>query len=375
MTQDLQVFKIPNVDNDIFKNDNDKFESDYQSKPLFSLGFHSFIHRTKSKMDKTNKLEIKSKFYLVVNPFEHKVSNYDNSISDVTKEYLNLKDTNILTRAFYKMWEILMLFDIADSKKLTYGALAEGPGSFLQAVYYYRQKIQGNDLKNDKYHGITLHSESGSVPDMSSDFKKFLDKKNPGLFNLHSTVSKKDITKDKDNGDLTQLNTINNFAKGKLCDLVTADGGFNWKDENYQEQEAYQLIMGEILTAIKIQNKGGHFVLKVFDIFTPITTKLLSILTDFYEEIYIHKPYMSRSSNSEKYIICKRFKFSRDKDLESKIKYLETMLENLQSTIYVNNLVSNYKLDDDLKSTIRFMNIKLVNVQQMQINKIIEYID
>ena len=52
-----------------------------------------------------------------------------------------------------------------------------------------------------------------------------------------------------------------------------------WIDENYQEQEAYKLILGEIITAFKVQEKGGSFVLKLFEIYTDISIKMISILS------------------------------------------------------------------------------------------------
>jgi hypothetical protein len=214
---------------------------------------------------------------------------------------------------------------------------------------------------------------------MSSEFDKYMNKKHPGIFTVHETVPKSQTEKSsKDNGDLTNLKTIDNFAKHfseSKADLVTADGGFDWKDENYQEQEAYKLIMGQILGAVKIQAKGGNFVLKIFDIFTPITIKFLYILGNLYEDVFIHKPFTSRSSNSEKYIICKKFKFDHDKKLDIKITFLETMLNNLQTDIFVNDLITNFELTDDFRSFITYMNIKLINIQQMQINRMIEYID
>jgi hypothetical protein len=70
--------------------------------------------------------------------------------------------------------------------------------------------------------------------------------------------------------------------------LFTADGGFEWKDENFQEQEAYKLILGEILTCLKIQLYGGVFVIKLFEIYTDITIDD-SIVTNREEEIYLEK--------------------------------------------------------------------------------------
>ena len=42
---------------------------------------------------------------------------------------MSKEDPNILSRAFYKMWEMIYYFDLASKDNLTYAALAEGPGS------------------------------------------------------------------------------------------------------------------------------------------------------------------------------------------------------------------------------------------------------
>ena len=50
--------------------------------PLISLGFHHFIDRTINRMSSiTHKLETKNELYYVVNPFEYKISNYDDSLN------------------------------------------------------------------------------------------------------------------------------------------------------------------------------------------------------------------------------------------------------------------------------------------------------
>jgi len=82
--------------------------------PLISLGFQHFLHHTKDAMAITEKLETKNKFYNVMNPFEHVISNYEESLINITKQYFNNKDKapEIMSRGFYKMWEILYLFGI-----------------------------------------------------------------------------------------------------------------------------------------------------------------------------------------------------------------------------------------------------------------------
>jgi cytochrome oxidase Cu insertion factor (SCO1/SenC/PrrC family) len=43
-------------------------------------------------MSITNNLQTKNKFYYVVNPFEHVISNYEDSLKNLTKHYLNIKE-------------------------------------------------------------------------------------------------------------------------------------------------------------------------------------------------------------------------------------------------------------------------------------------
>ena len=47
---------------------------------------------------------------------------------------------------------------------------------------------------------------------------------------------------------------------------------------------------------------------KMFDLIHINTLQLLYILRLCYNEVYINKPVTSRSTNSEKYIICKGYK-------------------------------------------------------------------
>lgn len=366
------IIEIPSGDNDFLSKSKNKLElSSVINQPQLKLGFHYFLHRTKNSMEITNNYK-NNKFYLVVNEFEHKINNNDD-ISKYTKTFFSLKDVPILSRAFYKMWEILFIFDLFDNKKesITVGTLAEGPGSFLQAILLFREKF-GKGYKKDKYNAVTLYTKNNLELDT-----KFLKKYGSVLTNLKTVEKPKN--KNETNGDLTSINTSNLFKKqfnNKYADLVTADGGFVWNNENYQEQEAYRLILGEIIAALKIQKKDGAFVLKIFETFTDTSLKILYILTSFYKENYIHKPFFSRPSNSEKYVICKGFKYDQDKDkkiLEEKISSLEYILENSKEK-FIRNIYSDLKLPKEFTDRFTFLNINIANKQQIMINKIITYI-
>ena len=54
-----------------------------------------------------------------------------------------------------------------------------------------------------------------------------------------------------------------------------------------------------------MKKKGGNFVCKIFDVFTPFTVDLLFILYKHFEHFSIVKPVTSRPANSERYVVCK----------------------------------------------------------------------
>ena len=369
---------------DFFDDDktNDIRLSSNITQPGIDMGFHSFLHRTKNSMSITKNLETKNNFYYIVNPFEDKIEDYSDNIYKLAKKFFNISnDPDILSRAFYKLWEILLVFDIANNKKLTCATLAEGPGGFVQAIVHYRKKYKFN-IEDDTIFSITIHPEKGNNILMNKNFMGYYKKKYPNLICQFKTCTKNTEKKytGKSNGDLTEIKTINLFqkeiaSKSTGVDLVTADGGFLWTDENYQEQESYKLILGEIITGLKVLNKDGSFVLKIFETFTITTNKMLYILGSFFKEMYIYKPYFSRDSNSEKYVVCKGFKYTfKSKDVSSKVNRLEKILQTMDSNLFINDIFTNFTLPKEFLNKIKFININIANNQQIMINKIITYI-
>ena len=162
----LDYYKLPKLSSNIFNYSFNLKDSTIQNEPLFSLGFYYYLHQTKDKMEILNDDKYKNKdFYLVVNNFEHKVNDYVNDIQYNTKKYFNIndKEKQILSRAFYKLWEILFLFDILPNKEsILTSHLAEGPGAFVQATIMFRDKFNSNLSKQDKYCAITLDENNKS---------------------------------------------------------------------------------------------------------------------------------------------------------------------------------------------------------------------
>lgn len=239
-----------------------------------------------------------------------------------------------ISRAFFKMWEICKDFDLINDSdnQITYGALAEGPGGFIECFNYYRRKYCSS--AKDIINCITLKSNSNEVPGWTKSQR---------------------IIKECDNcivsygedgtGDLYKSKNIKNFAKlfdFKKADLVTGDGGFDFSgDYNNQETTAFQLIFCEVVAGLAILDDGGHMVIKVFDLFQSANVDLLYILSYYFNEVYITKPYSSRSANSEKYIVCKDFRGISNLDIDTLLEMVDDIAILAEQKKYVTRLLSN----------------------------------
>jgi 23S rRNA U2552 (ribose-2'-O)-methylase RlmE/FtsJ len=355
--------------------------------PRFALGFQHFIHQSKDKMAITKEFENKKKVYLVLNQFERYIDNYDDDIGKTSARYFGLgKDKpDILSRGFYKLWEILMIYNLidVDNKNFVSAHLAEGPGSFIQATMFYREKFSKH-WKDDQYYGITLHAEDEGkhVPELEKNFVNFYTKEKPQRFMLHKTYPKQVAGGDsgKDNGDITDPKTIMLFGGDmkEKADFITADGGFEWGNENIQEQEAFRLIFGQIVGAIMHQKKGGHFVCKLFETFTMTSVKFMAVLKAFWNKVEVIKPLTSRSSNSEKYFVCMDFKYSdKDKEYKDATKKILDILKSIheEKKLKIVDIMSKYQPDDEFLKNIIEFNIKIENEQFKAINEIISFIN
>jgi 23S rRNA U2552 (ribose-2'-O)-methylase RlmE/FtsJ len=377
----LSIYKIKNISNskkNILEYDTKPLFSSYSNMPLFKYGFYYFIHQTKDKTEIFEKEEFKSQgLYKIVNQFEDTVSRED-YVKQFKTDKLKLNDdiktfsikyfqSNVIaSRAFYKLWELIIMFPlIPDKKNITSIHLAEAPGSFVQAVIFYRKKFFKNEMTNDdKYIAVSYEDEKETT---SENYRI------PHFFRGLNKYKNFNIWQYK-NSDLTKIDIIDklvNEYKSK-ADFVTADGGLNWKDENYQEQEVYLLLLSEIYCGLKIQKANGNFVLKIYETFTELTVKIIEILKQFYKDIYITKPLLSRPSNSEKYIVCIDY-HNNDKYLDKIYSIIKEANKHLDK--YLIDIFPDYQIEDNLNSIIKLSSTQLSNQQHKHINEMITYIN
>tara|TARA_Y100000385_G_scaffold253025_1_gene276870 strand:- start:169 stop:1050 length:882 start_codon:yes stop_codon:yes gene_type:complete len=201
------------------------------------------------------------------------------------------------------MIEILNNFDFKFLKQANIKTfhLAEGPGGFIEAIAKFRKS------RNDIYHGMTLMDNDVDVPKWNKITNVLKEYNNIKL-----------IYGPKNDGNLYFSHNIDYITKHfkNSIHFITGDGGFDYSvDFNKQEENSINLIFCEMLYALIMQKVGGSFVLKVFDIFHRNTIEILSILSYFYEKVYIYKPLTSREANSEKYIVCLNFQVKKNYNL------------------------------------------------------------
>jgi hypothetical protein len=159
---------------------------------------------------------------------------------------------------------------------------------------------QATTYGNDRYYGMTLVNDDPICPGW---------KKTRTFLESHPNVL---IENGADKtGNLISIENFMYCAEKykNTMDIVTADGGFDFSlDFNQQENMATQLIFCEVFYALVMQKKGGSFILKIFDVFHKTTVDILYLLSYYYNDVSIMKPYTSRVANSEKYVICQGFK-------------------------------------------------------------------
>ena len=182
-------------------------------------------------------------------------------------------------------------FDLVDNKKenITYGALAEGPGGFIEAFNFCRRKYKEHSIE-DQVNCITLKPYNNEIPGWKNSNRLFKECSN---YNISWGVD--------ETGSLYNIENIKYFSKlfrDNKADLVSADGGFDFSsDYSNQEISATRLVLCEIITGLSILADGGNMVIKVYDIFHKVTIDIIYILSFYFDKCYITKPYTSRTAS------------------------------------------------------------------------------
>lgn len=317
-----------------------------------SLSLNSYLTTVKQQINDNCDTWDHIKKY--TNPYEFIHTIIPNSKNSVSK----LKP---LSRSFYKMIEISNILHLLDDYKdinINTFHLAEGPGGFIEAMAFMRKN------ENDKYNGMTLVNNDPNVPGW-----------NKSSFFLETNKNVNIECGPSGTGDLFDVDNLKHCLKtyNNSMHIITADGGFDFSiDFNKQEILATNLLFAQVSFAIAMQKTNGHFVLKIFDIFTKTTSDIIYLLSTMYKHVFIVKPSTSRMANSEKYIVCKYFK-GTNPTLINKIisqfhklkehEYIASILDDNLDLYYLNkleeyNAIFGQQQIENISSTINLMSYK-----------------
>jgi 23S rRNA U2552 (ribose-2'-O)-methylase RlmE/FtsJ len=293
----------------------------------------SVIYLPLSKNGFADILSINLEYTLKLKKSKNKINEIPSNLWEDIKKYTNpyeliyifnnKREQNIksiakfrpLSRSFFKMIEIIHEFipNINTKNIINSLHIAEGPGGFIEATRFIRRANNNMVINNDRAFRITLIDNYHKNVPAWKQSNIFL-KVHPeviisagadgtgNIYNIQNILFLETQIK-------PEIVVTNEPNDSHLIDFITADGGFDYSvDFNNQEESSLHLIFSEICFAMMMQKKGGHFILKVFDTFRSSTIELIYLLTYLYEDVIISKPMTSRPANSEKYIICTRFK-------------------------------------------------------------------
>jgi 23S rRNA U2552 (ribose-2'-O)-methylase RlmE/FtsJ len=333
------------------------------AKQDFDLDIYKLIKKYKDEIDNISNPKIWD--------FSKKLSNMFEMIHINNKgktNNLGIANYDPISRSYFKMWEMITDLNLIDfqKKKLNVVCLAEGPGGFVECICNMRKKY--SNYTDDSITCMTLRSYRNVVPGWNKSGKIFRENKGLRIF----------YGKD-DTGDLYKSENIislKNLVKSNKADLVTADGGFDFSmNYNHQEQLSLRLLIVESISALACLNEGGHYVLKIFDIHTKLTVKLIYFLTIYFKNVYITKPFTSRPANSEKYIVCKNFIGVSEKYLNELI-YLVSEWEILdEQNKLVQDIFPELSVPVKFQEGLKLYNRHLASIQIKNILKTLCYIN
>ena len=224
---------------------------------------------------------------------------YNNKERDNLKEKYNMKFRP--TFAWLKIYEIInnykLLENLNTEGKIVHFDNCAMPGSFILSInHYIKTKMKDKEYE---WYGSSILNEG------EEDFLK-------DEFGLKEKNPEKWVMKGNNNGNViskkNQENWRDIFQENKV-DIYTSDGGFAVGKSGYKNKELdhSSLNLGQILTGILTLKKGGCMVTKQYTFFEPLNISILAILTNLFENIYISKPITSKITNTETYIVAKKF--------------------------------------------------------------------
>jgi hypothetical protein len=276
----------------------------YQDEPIFEetealrkiYNIKQDLNNIKSRLDKVYKSDKATGIMRAFDPFaieKHKIAR-------------RAQASNV-TNAWLKGYELLYTCDLIPLEHKTpefvYFDNASFPGSFILAANHL--VYTWSKIEKFSWHASSLLETTAENKEPIGD-----------TYKLYKNYPERWLMNDENNGDVMKDKNIENFQKQfknkygdeHSVDLYSCDLGTNASDNyNAQEEIHFLLNISQIVCGLTTLKSGGNMVFKHYTIFEPFTISYVALLANLFESVHIVKPITSKRTNSEIYIICKKY--------------------------------------------------------------------
>jgi 23S rRNA U2552 (ribose-2'-O)-methylase RlmE/FtsJ len=212
-------------------------------------------------------------------------------------------NAELCSNAWLKMYELLnIVSDLTppNKDKIKSFHLCEAPGAFISALNHFL----ANKNQELEWYAQTLKptNNNAAIEDTY------------GLINAYPTRWIFGDPEVDDSGDITHSKIIKYYSRLpelQELDLITSDAGLQCDPRQLNEQETHlsKINMGQIVCILACLPVGKNAIFKTFlPMSEPLTISLIYLVTQLFENVSVTKPLTSRCTNSEIYIVLKKYK-------------------------------------------------------------------
>ena len=252
-------------------------------------------------------------------------SYFTKKILNNNKNYISYVNSS---NAYYKCWEMLNWLyqnNLINFNKIIIFDNGALPGDFILACESFFNKIKKDFdwYANSYIHGLN------------------------DRYGIYECNKNKFTMNSKYNGDITigeNRDFILSKVKNKKINFYLSDVCGKFNDRMNEEKEFFILLKSSIELGLKILEKHGLFICKLFTFLNNNTKILLSQLIRCFDKSFFIKPKMSKPDNSEIYICCVDYIYNIDYSDNNIIDFLfiQNILINNQCNKIIEN-IENYK--------------------------------